>query len=270
MKCSKLKKYIFHTSFTTFFCISFVLSAILSTAKAEPISSADLESALIKLLQEKPEILFNVLTNNSVEFIDTIAQASENARSEKLHTQWDVDLKTDKNIELTNRPIHGNVTAKHTVVGYSDFLCSYCAQAAQTVQALLSNHKDVKFIFKGVPSNEASRIAMKWFYLMYEKDSKKAWQFHDSIFANQRAFSQNHMSVIHELAKRLGYNPVDFEREVIKRDKELNARIDGDIKELQALDLTGTPNFVVNGLILKGAYPLSVFEEAITYSEKNK
>lgn len=269
MKTNYKQKSILSQLFSTFLIFCFLcVPSFFVTPRAHAITSEELENALVKLLDEKPEILFNVMSNNSMEFIDTITKASENARTEKLQQQWDTDLKTEKKIELTNRPIHGNVTAKNTIVGYSDFLCSYCAQAAQTIEAILKKRKDLKFIFKGVPTNDVSRIAMKWFYLIYEKDSKKAWQFHDSIFANQKAFSQNHMSVIHELVKRLDYNPAQLEKELNERDKELNARIDNDIKELENLSLTGTPNFVINNLILKGAYPLNVFEDAITYSEK--
>lgn len=269
-----MKTYMQTKKHKSYFCILLLLAffvcvpSLISVSKAHAITNEELETALVKLLEKKPEILFNVMANNSIEFIDTITKASENARTQKLHQQWDTDLKTPKNLELINRPIHGNVTAKQTIVGYSDFLCSYCAQAAQTIEALLKKRKDVKFIFKGIPTNDASRTAMKWFYLLYEKDSKKAWQFHDSIFANQKAFSQNHMPVIHELAKRLNYNPAELERELKERDKELNARIDTDIKELAKLELTGTPNFIINDLVLKGAYPLNVLEDAISYSEK--
>lgn len=255
--------------FTLSVALTLCFTCVVPVAKAAPITSAELENALVKLLEEKPEIIFNVMKNNSLAFINTVTQASEKARTQKLHEEWQKDLDTKRKMEITNRPLQGNVTAKHTVIGYSDFLCSFCAQAATTMEGLIKKRDDVKFIFKGVPTNEASRTAMKWFYVLYEKDSKKAWQFHDSIFANQKAFASNHKAVIHELVQRLGFNPIDLEREMVEKDKVLNARIDTDIKELADMGLSGTPNFIVNNVSIKGAYPVQVFEDAIKFTEEH-
>lgn len=269
-----------HNNFTIFKLptILFFLTIFLSTSlsihsqshAAEKMTDKEFKAALIKLLKDEPEIIFNVLGENSTELINTITIASEKARTAKLEAEWKKDLQVPKNLDLKNRPMLGTSAAKNTIVGYSDFLCSYCAQGARTIQVLLNKRNDTQFIFKSIPTNDISRIATRWFFQINKEDSKKAWQFHDSIFANQKAFAANPIPVIKEIAKKLGIDVNAMEKSINANQKNLDAIINADIQEANKMKFSGTPYFVVNNVSLRGAYPLQTFEEAIAFTNKNK
>ena len=241
------------------------------SAKTAPnINDQELKKALIKLLQDEPEIIFNILEENSEELIQVITLASEKARTSKLKAGWKKDLKTPKKMDTENRPRLGKNNAKNTIIGYSDFLCSYCAQAASTVHTLINKRNDTKFIFKSIPNSDTSKIATRWFYHINQKDSKKAWQFHDALFANQQALAQKPRAVVKGIAKQLGFDAESMEKDISKNQKKLDAIIDADVKEAKKLNFSGTPYFVVNNAVIRGSYPVQSFEDAIEFTNKNK
>jgi len=240
------------------------------TANKDKITDEKLKAALVKLLQDNPEIIFEVLQDNSEELIRTITIASEKARAANQKKGWEQDLQKPKKMGVKNRPRLGKSNAKNIVFGYSDFLCSYCAQAAQTIHTLIGRRTDTQFIFKSIPNNDRSRIATRWFYQIDKEDSKKAWQFHDGIFAKQQAFAANPMPVIREIAKKIGLDVDSTEKAVNANQKKLDALIDVDIKEAKDMGFEGTPYFVVNGAVLRGARPVQTFEDAIEFTNKNK
>ena len=244
------------------------LSFVSNAHAANEISDKELREAIIRILKNEPEILFNVMEENSVELIQTITKASEIMRSAKLEEAWQKDVQNPKSMDLKNRPIQGKANAKNIIVGYSDFLCSYCAQAAKTMHSLMAKRNDIKFVFKANPKNEQGRNAALWFYHLSKKDSKKAWIFHDSLFANQATFAKDPTGTIKTIVNKLGLDADKMEKEINADKKNLEALINADIKEAKDMQLSGTPYFIVNDVIIRGAHPLQTFEKAIEFTNK--
>ena len=86
----------------------------------------------------------------------------------------------------------------------------------------------------------------------------KFWEFHDKLFANQQ---QLNLDTYKKYAKELGMDVARFEKDVT--DPETKKTVDADKAEAQALGLTGTPGFFVNGRFLSGAKPFDEFAKAI-------
>jgi protein-disulfide isomerase len=86
----------------------------------------------------------------------------------------------------------------------------------------------------------------------------KFWQFHDKVFANQKELT---LGAYKRYARDLGLDTARFERDLA--DLENKKRIDADKAEAQALGLTGTPGFFVNGRYLSGAKPFEEFAKVI-------
>jgi len=86
----------------------------------------------------------------------------------------------------------------------------------------------------------------------------KFWEYHDKLFANQRALGRDQLK---QYAVDLGLSGDQF-----------NGCLDGskyaadvalDLSEGGSLGLTGTPAFFVNGRFLSGAQPFEVFQAII-------
>ena len=121
-----------------------------------------------------------------------------------------------------------------------------------------------------MPTNEKTRMATRWFYHINKENSKKAWQFHDSIFANQQAFATDSILTVKEIATLLGFDADKMEKAIEVNKKELDALIDLDIQEAKKMDFSGTPYFIVNNVTLRGSQPIQIFENAITFTNEKK
>ena len=80
----------------------------------------------------------------------------------------------------------------------------------------------------------------------------KFWKVHDDIFKHQKEISaRNIESKALEFAKAAGANSGRF-KSCYQEKKTLKA-VQKDLAEAQALDINGTPAFVVNGHLVSGA-----------------
>lgn len=243
--------------------------ALAVSSKAPAISDKEaFKAMLIEVLKENPEILFDVMKENDSAFIKAITTASETSRTNELETKWNKDIKAPKTFAGAKRPYLGDQNAPNTLYIFSDFLCTYCQKTAGVVETFIKEHKDVKLVFKAYPKSDQGKAALRWFYLMSQKDMKKAWQLHDTIFVHQQAYANNPLEVLKEIVRQQGLNPEQFAAEVEKKQAELDALIDEDIKEAEKYQVAGTPYLFINNLVLVGAQTLTTLESALKFSAK--
>lgn len=226
------------------------------------------KAMLMEVLKENPEILFDVMKNNDSEFIKTITTASETSRTSELESQWQKDSKEPKSFAGANRPFLGDKNAPHTLYIFSDFLCTYCQKTAGVVETFIKEHKDVKLVFKAFPKSDQGKIALRWFYLMAQKDMKKAWQLHDTVFVHQQAYASKPLEVLKEIVRQQNLDPEQFAAEAEKKQAELDALINADMKEAEKYHVSGTPYMFINNLVLIGSQNLATLESALKFSLK--
>lgn len=232
-----------------------------SPAKAAPA----LDAAQLKaLLKAHPEILLEVLGDHSEELLDIVQKGSEKRRSATLKTQWENDLTEPKKVDLAGRPIGGTPDAPVTIVAYSDFLCSYCHKAAFTLGTLMKRYPGkIRMVFKQVPKNEAGRLAGQWFLAAYRTDKAKAWKMYALTYDRQQEVEADVHGSMRAIAKETGFDVAALEADMKKYAREIGELMDADAAEAHALGFVGTPYFLVNDLVIRGALPLENFTDAV-------
>ena len=156
--------------------------------------------------------------------------------------------------------IRGTKGAPITVVEYSDFECPFCTRGYDTVTQLLEKYKGkVQFVYKHLPlSFHPNAIpAAKYYEAIRLQNEKKAFAFHDEIFKNQRKL-KNGEKFLKGLAKKLEVNMSRLKKDL--NSPKVMARIQEDQKEAAKFGIQGTPGFIINGIPVKGAYPISHFD----------
>jgi predicted DsbA family dithiol-disulfide isomerase len=81
---------------------------------------------------------------------------------------------------------------------------------------------------------------------------------HDALFDNQKGLSEEFYVTT---AKNLGLNMDKFNAD--RNSPAIEQRIKEDIAAAEQLDISGTPGFAVNGVLVKGAYPVEHFKKII-------
>lgn len=233
-------------------------------APAQAASNEELKAALRDLLRDNPELIMQVLRDNSETVLEIAQQGSNVRRKKALIAQWQVDQTQPKKANLEGRPMRGPANAPVTIIAYSDFTCPYCQQAAGTMELLLANYKDkVRYVFKHMPldSHDNARLAAEYHVAAGMQDGKKAWAFYETVFRDREKLMAEGESFLKKAAAEAGLDMKRLAQDI--KGKKVKDSIEEDMAEARALNVQGTPYFLVNDLVIRGSLPLDLFSDAV-------
>jgi predicted DsbA family dithiol-disulfide isomerase len=107
--------------------------------------------------------------------------------------------------------------------------------------------------------------AAQYFEAAALQSREKAWQFHDRLFQEQEKLSPDFFK---QVAKELGLDVARLEKDAAS--PAIAERIKADIAEAERFGIQGTPGYIIDGVPLRGAYPINYFEEIIRQVETSR
>jgi len=161
-------------------------------------------------------------------------------------------------------PFLGDENAPVTIVEFSDYECPFCARFySQTLNQIKSKYVDtgkVKFVYRDFPlafhpQAEPSAIAANCAGMQ-----GKYFEFHDKIFDNGGAGGKSSTDY-RRWAQELSLDVAAWES--CLNDPQQKLEIQKDMQDGTAVGIRGTPGFIINGQLVSGAQPFSVFEQII-------
>ncbi|MDD5656512.1 MAG: thioredoxin domain-containing protein [Elusimicrobia bacterium] len=224
---------------------------------------------LKKALQANPDLVLDVLRQNKKAFFEVVTQAAQEEQTRRQKEQEEAQTKElDERIKnpfkpaVTNKSlVRGNRKAKLTLVEYSDFQCPYCSRGYETVEALRKKYGDkLRVVFKNkpLPFHPQAMPAAQWLVAASLQSQEKAWAFHDQLFQNQAKLGD---AFFKEAAKSAGLDVAKLEKDA--QSQAVKDAIEADIKEATDFGFEGTPGFLINGVPVRGAYPIEHFDMII-------
>jgi predicted DsbA family dithiol-disulfide isomerase len=168
-------------------------------------------------------------------------------------------LRFEIEIADSNPSRGGGPDAPVILVEYTDFQCPFCIRVQPTLDTVVSRYGDnVRHVFKHLPLAMHAEARLAAEASMCAGEQGKFWELHDWLFANSKNLSRE---TILEQARAL-----ELDEEIFTAcldDETYAAAVQQDMIEAQGLGISGTPGFLVNGRILRGAQPLDAFVEVI-------
>ncbi|HTQ42066.1 MAG TPA: thioredoxin domain-containing protein [Polyangiaceae bacterium] len=161
-------------------------------------------------------------------------------------------------VPTTGAPARGPASASVSVVLFSDYECPFCARAEPIVRSLEQAHPgDVRVVFKNMPLpiHDHAWLAAK--AALAAGEQGKYWEYHDALFAHPKALDR---ASLERYAADIGLDARRFTRDL--DDARLEARLEADVADADALGVKGTPTLFVNGRRIVGAQPLATLESA--------
>jgi len=157
----------------------------------------------------------------------------------------------------------GNPKGDITVVEFFDYNCGYCTRALNEIETLLESDKNVRVVFMdmpilGPPSLEAS----KW--SLAAQNQGKYWEYHRAIMNHK---GQKNVSALKKIAKDLDLDVDQLEKD--KDSKKIADMLEKNIADAQALNIRGTPGFIIDGEISPGYIPVAEMKRIIANARKN-
>lgn len=250
------------------FCSAVLLASCTSDEK--------LKQQMSKALQENPKILTDAIEKHPAEFITALQNAAKNAQEsmgkmreeeekKKLEESFDKPLMAEIR---SDESIRGPKDAPITLVEYSDFECPFCSRGYETVMGIMKKYEGkIRFIYKHLPLSfhEQAMISAQYYEAIRLQDEKKAFAFHDEIFKNQ-AKLKNGAAFLDATAKKVGADLAKVKKDI--NSDAVKNRIEADMKEAGSFGMQGTPGFLLNGIPVRGAYPVDYFANLVSELEK--
>ena len=167
-------------------------------------------------------------------------------------------------VPVGSSPVDGPADAWVTVVTFSDFECPYCASVQSTLASVLPEFgADVRLVFKHFPLSIHRHARTAAVAGACAHVQGRFWEFHDLVFGEQAALfgAADFEGALHSVAVRSGLDATAWQS--CRASPDADAVVVGDMALGARVGIRGTPTFVVNGSLLVGSQPASVFRSAI-------
>jgi len=162
-------------------------------------------------------------------------------------------------VDAGDSPRYGNPGAPVEIIEFSDFQCPYCIRGAETLDEVKEKYGDkVTIVYRHFPLPMHDRAHRAAEASECANEQGKFWEYHDALFANQRAMTEEDLS---GYAQTSGLDLSKF-GECLSSGRHAET-VDQDMKEGADAGMSGTPGFFINGIFLGGAMPIEKFTEVI-------
>jgi protein-disulfide isomerase len=158
--------------------------------------------------------------------------------------------------------VKGDPNAPVTIVEFSDYECPFCArfysQTLSQIDAKYIQTGKVKLVYRDFPLSFHQQAQKAGEAAECAGEQGKYFEMHDKLFESGVTGG---VASFKQYAADLGLNTADFNTCL---DSGAQAsEVQKDFRDGQAAGVQGTPGFIVNGQLVSGAQPFSVFEQII-------
>ncbi len=201
-------------------------------------------------LLENPEVLVEVISE--LESRQAEAQAQQSAQA--------LDAHRDAIFDDGHSFVGGNPEGDITIVEFMDYQCGYCKRAHPEVTELLARDGNIRFIQKEFPilgpaSEVAARAAVA---VLLEQDADLYKAFSDRLMEHDGPLNAK---VVEGLAQKAG---VDVEAmNAMSQDDRVTRILQANRELGAALQISGTPTFVVGDEVVRGYLPMAQMQDVV-------
>lgn len=244
---------------------------LLALAVAAGLSGCMGKDSLKKTLKENPDILVEAIEENPAKIMEALNNAVRKAQQQQfedrekgLVKERDEEFKNPKQAAIDDARIWGNKSAKVTIVEYSDFECPFCKRGYTTLEDVHKKYGDkVRILFKHLPLDfhPMAMPAAQYFEAIRLQGADKAKKFHDYVFENQQNLGSKKEKFLEEAAKKAGADLAQVKKDI--NTEAVKKVIEADMEEARKFGFNGTPGYLVNGVSIRGAYPIEEFSKII-------
>jgi len=188
-------------------------------------------------LMKNPEVLRDALQELDRRQTQADATARKQTLTEKAATVF------HENGDL----VGGNPNGKVTVVEFFDYNCGYCRKAFPDVMKMIGDDKDVRLVMKEFPilgpgSTYAARAALA------SRKQGKYWEYHLAMMRHDGRIDD---TTADEIAASVGLDVKKLKSDMQSDDVE--QVISRNMGLAEALNIQGTPAFIIDETIIPGA-----------------
>ena len=159
-------------------------------------------------------------------------------------------------------PVGGNPKGDVNIVEFFDYGCPYCKEVQPTLQTVLKQDHELRFVYKEFPVLGPASVVAARAALAAQRQGKYE-AFHTAMMATKGQITDD---TVYKVAGSVG---LDLGR--LKQDMaapEIQQEIKANLALAVALNISGTPGFIVGKKIVPGALDLDTLREMIAKARK--
>jgi len=168
----------------------------------------------------------------------------------------------DMSALIDDDTIKGDANAPVTIVEWSDFECPFCTRFyKETLSQIEENYirtGKVKFVYRDFPLSFHANAQKAAEAAECAGEQENFWEMHDLLFENGVSRGTGSFK---QYAADLGLDTASF-NECLDSGKYAS-EVQKDFQDGQIAGITGTPGFIINGVLVSGAQPFEVFQQII-------
>ena len=211
-----------------------------AAAEFSPAQRAEMGDVIRDYLVKNPEVLQEAMAE-----LDRRQKAQDVAKRQQV-----ID---DKAGELFNAPdgvVLGNPKGKVTLVEFFDYNCGFCKRSLDDISKLMKTEPELRLVLKDFPVLGPGSVEAAFIADAAHKQLKgdQFWQYHARLLGSHGPVGKAQALAV---AKDLGANMDQLARDAASPD--VKTTIQQNMQVADALNLTGTPSFVVGQDVVVGA-----------------
>ncbi|WP_298673341.1 DsbA family protein [uncultured Sphingomonas sp.] len=152
-----------------------------------------------------------------------------------------------------------------TIVEYSDYQCPFCRRSQSVLAALLASDGKIRVVYRDWPVlGEASTLAAR--LAMAAKYQGRYIAFHDALLQTSGRLDDQ---AIRAAAARARVDWQRLQQDLKTYGAEIDALLDRTRRQAAAMNLRGTPGFLIGPYLVPGALDLATFKKVVALARAN-
>jgi len=219
-----------------------------------PAQRREVGTIVHEYLRQHPEVLLDAI------------QALRDKEEAKARETTRTALKTRRD-EIENdpaTPFTGNPKGDVTVVEFFDYRCGYCKRAFPAIQAMLKDDGKIRFVFKEFPIlGPQSQAAARASLAVWKTARDKYMLFHTALMTAHGALPE---SRVLDFARKAGIDVPALQKAM--KDPQINRDLARNFALAKALNITGTPAFIIDDNLIPGAVDAATLRHLVEQVRK--
>jgi protein-disulfide isomerase len=242
------------------FLVAICFAAMAASTAAAPAGADDLTSAQKAAIDKE---IHDYLLSHPEVLIEAVQAADDKVKADAHDkAQQALAEKRKQVFDDPSSPVGGDPHGDVTLVEFFDYRCPYCKEVEPSLEKVLADDHHLRFVYKEFPvlgpvSTTAARAALA------ARKQGKYDAFHRAMMAAKGQISDQ---TVMDIAGSVGLDIGQLQRDMASPD--VDKTLKADMALADALDISGTPAFIIGNTIIPGAVDLDALKQAIADARK--
>ncbi|HUC12630.1 MAG TPA: DsbA family protein [Stellaceae bacterium] len=217
-----------------------------------PLRRPQIEAIIHDYLMQHPDVLIAALRQAE----DKLHQ-DEAVKASQAVSEHQKEVFSDP-----STPIGGNPQGDVALVEFFDYRCPYCKQVEPSLETMLKQDPQLRLVYKEFPILGPVSVVAARAALAAQRQGKYD-AFHDAMMEARGNITDD---TVYRVAGSVGLDVDKLKHDMAS--PEIAQEIKSNLKLADALDIHGTPAFVIDGKVVPGAADIDTLKSMVSDARK--